>query len=294
MGELFKGDVAVVTGAGNGIGKAEALALAMRGARVIVNDIGAAIDGKTFSHDPADKVVAEIQATGGTALANYDSVSSEEGANNIIQSAIRNFGKIDILINNAGIASHQMIFDISTETWDAVIKTSLYGTFFCTRQASIWMKKQGYGRILNTSSHVGLGMSGCASYSAAKEGIVGFTRTVARDMGQFGVTCNAIRPIAAWRGTVVKDERIEHNRPEDIASLAACLVSQAADQINGCIFEVWRGHVGIYMDPPAVSQVLWKDGDWTTEELVKSIPLTLTEGRKREDLPFTLPFKPLK
>jgi len=292
MDLLHKNRVAVVTGAGNGIGRAEALALASQGALVVVNDIGASVDGKITSHIPADKTVDEIRRMGGIAVANYDSVASESGAENIIASAIENFGRIDILVNNAGITTYKTVDELTTEAWDSVIQTNLYGTFYCTRRACSWMKKQQYGRILNTSSHVGLGMNGLAAYSAAKEGIVGFSRTVARDMAAFGITCNVIRPIAAWRGNSKADPRIDVNRPEDVAVLASFLVSQPADHINACVFEVWRGHIGIYTDPPTVSQILCKEGEWSIDELCRAIPVTLTRGRTREDLPFNLPFKP--
>jgi NAD(P)-dependent dehydrogenase (short-subunit alcohol dehydrogenase family) len=291
MGDMLKGRVAVVTGAGNGLGRAEAMGLAAQGARVIVNDLGTSPDGKGVSTSPADKVVEEIQGAGGSAIACYESVAEEKGANKIIQTAIDTFGRIDILINNAGIVRVQAVYDIPTSDWDAVIKTHLYGTFFCTRYASGMMKQQGYGRIINTSSHVGLGFPGQATYSAAKEGIIGFTRTVARDMGKYGVTCNAIRPIAAWRGAVRKNAWVESNRPEDIAALVVYLASESADHINGCIFEVWRGHIGLFVDPPPVSQILWKEGQWTPEELMKTMPETLTRDRSREALPYTLPFK---
>ena len=291
MGDMLKGRVAVVTGAGNGLGRAEAMGMAAQGARVVVNDIGTSTDGKGVSPDPADKVVEEIKGAGGSAVACYESVAEEKGANKIIQTAIDTFGRIDILINNAGIIRNQMVYDIPTSDWDAVIKTHLYGTFFCTRLASGFMKQQGYGRIINTSSHVGLGFPGQATYSTAKEGIIGFSRTVARDMGKYGVTCNAIRPIAAWRGAVRKNEWVEANRPEDIAALVVYLASESADHINGCIFEVWRGHIGLFVDPPPVSQILWKEGEWSPEELMKMMPETLTRDRSREVLPYTLPFK---
>jgi len=291
MGNMLEGRVAVVTGAGNGLGRAEAIGLAAQGARVVVNDIGTSHDGFGVSHDPADLVVETIKNAGGTAVPNYDSVADEEGAKNIIQTAIDSFGRIDVLINNAGILRIQPVYEIPTEDWEAVIRTHLYGTFYCTRSASAIMKEQGYGRIINTSSHIGLGFQGQSTYSAAKEGIVGFSRSVARDMASFGVTCNVIRPIAAWRGTSVKIEQFEASLPEDIAALVVYLASEAADHINGCIFEVYRGHVGIFTDPPPVNQVLWKDGRWTSEELMKAIPETLTKERSREDLPYTLPFK---
>ena len=144
------------------------------------------------------------------------------------------------------------------------------------------MKHQGYGRIINTASHVGLGWKGFAAYSAAKEGIVGFTRTVARDVAEFGITCNVIRPIAAWRGTKETIPQVAVNRPEDVASLVVYLASKEADHINGCVFEVWRGHVGIYIEPPPVEKVLKKEGPWTIEELAQAIPESLTKGRSRE------------
>jgi len=289
MDRLLEGRVAVVTGAGNGIGRAEAIGLARHGAKVVVNDIGTSYDGQGLSRGPADAVVSEIKSAGNVAIANYDSVATEKGAENIIQTAIDNFGRIDVLINNAGVVQNPHDIDeVSTEDWEILIKTHLYGTFYCTRRACSFMKKQGYGRIINTSSHVGLGWKGFAAYGAAKEGIAGFTRTVAREMAEFGVTCNAIRPIAAWRGTKEKIPRVAVNRPEDVASLVVYLASEQADHINGCIFEVWRGHVGIFIEPPPVQQVLKKEGSWTTEELAEVIPQTLTKGRSRQNLPEVL------
>ena len=291
MGKMLKDRVAVITGAGNGLGRAHAIGMAAQGARVVVNDIGTSIDGLGVSGDPADRVVADIKKNDGIAVASYDSVATEEGAGKIIQTAIDSFGRIDILVNNAGIIRHQMVYEIIPEDWDAVIKTHLYGTFYCTRLASGIMKQQRYGRIINTASHTGLGFHGFSTYSAAKEGIVGFSRTVAREMGEFGVTCNVIRPIAAWRGTEEKMRRGIVHRPEDVAALVIFLASESADHINGCIFEVFRGHVGIFVDPPPVEKVLIKDGQWTPEELEEVIPENLTRGRSRVIFPPALPFK---
>jgi NAD(P)-dependent dehydrogenase (short-subunit alcohol dehydrogenase family) len=248
-----------------------------------VNDIGTSYDGQGSSHAPTDVVVKEIKSTGNDAVASYDSVATEEGAGNIIQTAIDNFGRIDVLINNAGLVREpQGIYEFALEDWEILLKTHLFGTFYCTRRAALFMKKQGYGRIINTASHVGLGWKGFAAYSAAKEGIVGFTRTAARDMAEFGVTCNVIRPIAAWRGTKENIPQVAVNRPEDVASLVVYLASEPADHINGCVFEVWRGHVGIYAEPPPVQNVLKKEGAWTIEELAQAIPQSLTQGRSRE------------
>ena len=291
MSKLLEGRVAVVTGAGNGIGRAEAIGLAKQGAKVVVNDIGTSAYGQGISHEEADTVVKEIKSAGNTAVACYDSVTTQKGAENIIQTAIDNFGRIDVLINNAGLVKNpNNIADINPDDWDILIKTHLYGTFYCTRRACAFMRKQRYGRIINTSSHVGLGFKGFVSYAAAKEGIVGLTRVVARDMAEFGVTCNAIRPIAAWRGAAAKNPKIEVNRPEDVAALVVYLASEQADHINGCIFEVWRGHVGIFTEPPQVQEVLKKEGAWTTEELAKAIPQTLTKGRSQEKFPRILEF----
>ncbi len=283
MGKLLEGRVAVVTGSGNGIGRAEAIGLAKQGAKVVVNDIGTSYNGIGSSQKPADTVVKEIKSFGGIAVSNYDSVATLRGAQRIIKTAIDNFGKIDVLVNNAGVVRDpQSTDEVDTGTWEILIKTHLYGTFYCTRYASTFMRKQGYGHIINTSSHVGLGWKGFASYGAAKEGIAGFTRTAARDLAEFGINCNAIRPLAAWRGSKEISPEMMPNRPEDIAALVVFLASEKAHDINGCIFEVWHGHVGIFEEPPPVKEVLNKKEAWTSEELAEMIPQTLTRGRSRE------------
>jgi 3-oxoacyl-[acyl-carrier protein] reductase len=309
MADLLNGRVAVVTGAGKGLGRAEAVALAARGARVVVNDLGAAIDGSGSSRGPADQVVTEIKQAGGEAVASYASVADAAGADSIVKTAVDSFGRLDVLVNNAGFTRDRMVYNVPDEEWDAVLKTNLYGTFYCLRAACRVMRPQGYGRIVNTSSHSGLGNMGQASYAAAKEGIVGLTRTVAYDMGRYGVTCNAIRPVAGTRGfqelveqkglreawvkiwgAELAEKRLkqmlELNQPEDVAALVVYLASEKADNVNGCIFEVWHGHVGVYADPPPVAQVLWKDGRWTPEELAENLPLTLTRDKVRERPPF--------
>jgi NAD(P)-dependent dehydrogenase (short-subunit alcohol dehydrogenase family) len=291
MGDMLQGRVAVITGAGNGLGRAHAIGFAEQGARVVVNDLGTSHDGHGASHSEADAVVKQIRNAGGVAVANYASVVEEDGAKSIIQQAVDEFGRIDILVNNAGIIRHQDIDAIKTDDWNLTIKTHLYGMMYCTRAATAYMKKQKYGRILCTSSHIGLGFPGQASYSTVKEGIVGFARTVAREMAQYGTTCNILRPIAVWRGPgpKIKNPIYEANQPEDVAALATYLVSEAADPINGCIFEVFHGHVGIFVEPAPVEKVIKKDGSWTAEELAREIPAQLTAGRSREAFPFTLP-----
>jgi NAD(P)-dependent dehydrogenase (short-subunit alcohol dehydrogenase family) len=280
--KMFEGRVAVITGAGNGIGRAEAKLFAKYGAKVVVNDIGTTISGAGTSNTPADIVVKAIQDAGGEAIANYDSVAIEQGADKIIKAAIDKWGRIDILVNNAGVFTALNDVDkMPTEDFDKIMKTHLYGTFFCSRAAAGYMKKQGYGRIINTSSHVGLGWRSNAAYASAKEAIVGFTRAIARDMAESGGTVNAIRPLAMWRGMREEDQKNTTDLPEDIAPLVVFLGSEAAEDITGRIFEVWHGHVGIFTEPPIVQESLVKQGAWTVEELVKLVPQKLTKGSKR-------------
>lgn len=291
MGEMLKGRTAVVTGAGNGLGRAYAIGFAAQGASVVVNDLGTSHDGHGVSREAADLVVDRIREEGGVAVANYASVTGEEGAGSIIRQAIDAFGRIDILVNNAGIIRNQPLDSISTEDWDLMLRTHLYGMMFCTRAAAPLMRQQNYGRILCTSSHIGLGFPGQATYSTVKEGIVGFARTVAREMAPYGTTCNILRPVAAWRGVSpeFRNPKVEVHKPEDVAALATYLVSEAADSINGCIFEVFHGHVGIYSEPPAIDKIIEKDGMWTAEELAEAVPAKLAPGRSREVFPETLP-----
>ncbi len=291
MGNMLKNRIAVITGAGNGLGKAHALGMAAQGAKVVVNDIGTSANGDGESNNPADLVARIIKDKGGEAVANYDSVATEEGARNIIRTAINKFGRIDILVNNAGIIRGNFIHKIDTSDWDQMIKVHLYGTFYCTREAVPFMIEQKYGRIINTSSHNGLGMKGGVAYSAAKEGITGFTRAVARDMAEFGVTCNVIRPIAAWRGAPVKIQEFEEKRPDDVAVLVVYLASEEAGHINSCVFEVYNGHVGMFEEPPPVKGVIYKDGSFTPEDLARIMPRTLTKDRTIDSLPDVLPFK---
>lgn len=292
MTEKLKDRVAVITGAGRGIGRGIALHMAAGGAKVVVNDLGGATDGSGASQRPADEVVKEIQAKGGIAVANYDSVSTKQGGENIIKTSVDNFGRIDILVNNAGILRDRMIFNMSEEEWDLVVKVHLYGHFYCTRPASAYMKQQNGGRIINISSPAGLGNVGQANYSAAKEGIVGFTRTVARDLGRFGVTCNAIRPVAATRLTLRPEleaalkkmgkaeelTKLASLLPEDIAPFVVFLCTEEAANINGCVFLVTGGQIGLYEPQPMPQRIIYKDGRWSLEELLNIVPSTLAAG----------------
>lgn len=302
MGNRLKDKVAVVTGAGRGIGRAEALALAAEGAKVVVNDPGVEYDGSGFSQTPASEVCHEIKEAGGICIPNFDSVATPEGGEKIIGTAIDAYGRIDILINNAGILRDRMIFNMTDEEWDLVIKVHLYGTFHCTRRACIYMRQQGWGRIINTSSIAGLGNLGQANYSAAKEGIVGFTRTIAKDMAKYNVTCNAIRPMAATRFTikqefketiakkaagmgVTDDAEIQKlydsmfsAKPEHVAIFVAYLATEDAAYITGRTFFINGANIGLYNDPCIISQINKDLGFWSMDELLRIVPGQLCKG----------------
>src|SRR5438093_8509902 len=200
MSEKLKGRNAVVTGAGRGIGRAVAMLLASEGANVVVNDSGVSVDGSGHDNGPAEQVAKEIKDAGGSAVANYDSVATAAGGENMVRQCVDAFGRIDILINVAGILRDRMIFNMAEEEWDDVIRVHLKGHFNTIKPASILMRQQRFGRIVNFSSISGLrGNSGQANYGAAKAGIAGLTRVVARDLGRYGVTCNCIAPGAMTR-----------------------------------------------------------------------------------------------
>jgi NAD(P)-dependent dehydrogenase (short-subunit alcohol dehydrogenase family) len=289
MADRLKGKVAIVTGSGGGIGRGHALALASEGAKIVINDVGAAVTGAGTSSKPADVVVAEIKALGGEAVANYDSVSVKEGAENIIKTALSAFGKLDVLVNNAGILRDRMIYNMADEEWDSVIKVHLYGTFYTTRAACVIFRQQRSGRIINTSSISGLGNRGQSNYSAAKEGIVGLTRTVALEMGRYGVTCNSIRPNAGTRMTLSEDMKqmaqktgnvgivrmMEALKPEDIAPIVVWLASDASANVNGRNFFVQTGRIALFSEPAQIKSIT-KQGSFTLDEVFKMIPEQLT------------------
>jgi NAD(P)-dependent dehydrogenase (short-subunit alcohol dehydrogenase family) len=305
MGRL-EGKVAIVTGAGRGIGRGIALLMAREGARVVVNDPGVGPDGVGFDQGPADQVVQEIRSQGGNAVANYDNVASVEGGENIIRQCVETFGRIDILVNNAGIVRPRMIFNMTEEEWDAVIAVHLKGTFNCTRHASVLMRQQRFGRIINFTSESGLwGNAGQANYGAAKAGIAGFTRVVARDLGRYGVTCNAIAPRAWTRMTATIPgrqaqqqelvERMQRLRPELIAPMVCYLASDYAWNINGQVFMVYAGTVAL-LRPPVPWRTVYKPGLWTADEIAQVMP-SLLEGTRNpapppEDL--EIPGRPRK
>ncbi len=288
MGDRLKGKVAIVTGAGGGIGRGEALALASEGAKVVVNDLGGAVDGSGASKSLADEVVEQIKKAGGEAAANYDSVATAEGGENIVKTAVDAFGKLDILVNNAGILRDRMVFNMSDEEWDIVMKVHLYGHFYTTRNACILFRQQRSGRIINTSSVAGLGVTiGQPNYGAAKEGIIGLTRQVAVAMGRYGVTCNAIRPNAGTRLTLSDEmkkvwpqaaiDALEQMRPEDVAPLVVWLASDDAANVNGRTFFVQSGLIALYSEP-VQEKSIDKAGGFTIDEVFQLMPTKVTAG----------------
>jgi hypothetical protein len=303
MGDRLKGRVAIVTGAGRGIGRGEALLLASEGASVVVNDFGGGSHGEGGEKGPADEVVDEIKKLGVGAVANYGSVADFKTGEELVQQALDNFGRLDIVVNNAGILRDRMVFNMSEDDWDAVIAVHLKGTFNVTRAACVVFRQQRSGVIVNTSSESGLGNMGQANYSAAKEGIIGFTRTVARDMGRYGVRCNAIRPRAATR-LVISDEMREAaqrggaagmnldvlkafekaNPPEAVAPLVVWLCTDEAANVNGRNFLVAGNQIGLYSEPQVIADVKL-DHVVTLDELSVLMPEHVTKDLKNQFAP---------
>jgi len=276
--------------------------LAEEGAKVVVNDLGGAVDGDGNSNSPADDVVAEITAAGGTAVANYDSVSSMEGGENIVQTALDNYDKLDIVVTPAGILRDRMIFNMTEQEWDDVIAVHLKGTFTVVKHASILFRQQRSGRIITFSSESGLfGNSGQGNYAAAKSGIAGFTKVVAKDLGRYGVTANSIAPRAATRmiGTIPDTARqmrearggreeapepTRVNEPDDVAPFVCYLASDAAENINGQTFMVYGGNITLLSQPRRI-RTIFKEGQWTLDEIGTMVPENITQGLKNPSPP---------
>jgi NAD(P)-dependent dehydrogenase (short-subunit alcohol dehydrogenase family) len=298
VGERLKGRTAVVTGAGRGIGRSVALLLADEGANVVVNDPGVDLDGSGEDSAPARQVVAEIRESGGNAVPAFDSVATAAGGESIIKTALDNYGRIDIVVNVAGILRDRMIFNMTEQEWDDVIAVHLKGHYNTIKPASVLMRQQRSGRIINFSSISGLaGNVGQANYGAAKAGIAGLTRVVARDLGRYGVTCNAIAPGAATRMTASVPESARQARaragvlragasnsapsdsndplytagPEYVAPMVVWLCTDAAWNVNGKVFHVRGGSIALAAEETPVRQ-LTKDGTWTVEELISLVP----------------------
>ncbi len=241
----FNGKVAVVTGAGAGLGRVYALELAKRGAKIVVNDLGGSRDGSgDGSASPADKVVAEIKALGGEAVANYDNVATAEGGENIVKTALDKFGGLNILINNAGILRDKSFSKMDPDNWQAVLSVHLHGGYHVTRPAFAAMKEAGYGRIVVTTSAAGLyGNFGQTNYSAAKMGLIGLMNTLKHEGAKYNIKVNAIAPIAASRLTedVMPPDLFEKSKPEFVAPMVMALCSEDCS-VTGQIFNAGMGY----------------------------------------------------
>ncbi len=276
MGRL-DGKVAVITGAGGGIGRQHALLFAAEGARVLVNDPGANRDG-SGQGDAADSVVQEIVAAGGEAVANKLAVGTAETAAEIMQAAMDTFGKLDVLLNNAGILRDRTILKMTTDEWDDVIRVHLTGTFTCLQAAARIMKDQGTGgRIINTSSSSGLlGNFGQANYGAAKAGIYGLTRVAALEFARYGITVNAIAPMAMTRMLeslpgIDAETASEALAPERISPMVAFLATDAAAKINGLTFGVEGNEIFAYRMLASHGVTRYETTCWTIEDIESSL-----------------------
>ena len=284
---ICDGRVVVITGAGRGIGREHALEFASQGAKLVINDLGAEVDGTGSSAGPAGEVVDEIRGMGGEAVANGDDVSDWEGARRLVQTAIDSFGRLDAVVNNAGILRDRMLFNMEPEEWDAVIRVHLRGTFGPSRHAvAYWrdLAKAGQpvdARIINTSSSSGIfGNPGQTNYGAAKAGIAAFTVIAAQEVERYGITVNAIYPgaltrmtedLGRWRGRELTAEELERRSPENIAPLVVWLASAESRGITGRVFGVSGGRItvaeGWHGGPRAE-----KDGRWDPAELGAVVP----------------------
>jgi len=274
---MLGGKVVIVTGAGGGIGRDIALMAGAHGARVVVNDIGAALDGRGQDEGPAARVVAEIRAAGGEAVASLDSVADAEGAGRIVQVALDAFGRLDGVVNNAGILRDTFFHKMSEEEWDRVVKVHLYGSFHVSRAAAPIFKQQQSGALVHMTSTSGLiGNLAQANYSAAKLGIVGLSKSIALDMQRFGVRSNCIAPFA-WSRMIssikidspeqeARVARLQQMTPAKIAPLAVYLLSDRAGSVSGQIFCVRNNEIFLFSQPRPVRSVQ-REGGWTPDQI---------------------------
>ena len=297
----LEGRTAVVTGAGRGIGREIALLLAREGANVVVNDLGVSRGGEATAERPADNVVAEIRAAGGTAIANFNSVADHKQAAEIIESCVSAFGKMDILVNVAGFLRERMIWNMTEDEFDSVVNVHLKGHWNMCHHAIRHMKEKGYGRILNFTSSAFKGSVGQSNYAAAKGGVISLSRSIAREVWKYGITCNVICPSADTRMTLTEAVKANRDRklasgvmsqeeydrftqprgPEHVAPVIAYLCTDEAGWINGEIFHVEKGDIHNFYYGETMRQITKEDGAlFTVDELIEKIP-SMLEGVPR-------------
>ena len=287
MSELrFDGRVAIITGAGGGLGRSHALELARRGAKVLVNDLGGAVDGSGSSMSAADRVVDEITALGGIAAPNHDSVATAEGGRAIVQGAVDAFGRVDILVNNAGILRDKAFHKMDDAMIESVIDVHLKGALYVSQPAYRLMREQGYGRIVNTSSASGLfGNFGQANYGAAKAGLAGLTRVLALEGASHGIKVNAIAPIAATRMTAeILGTLADKVSPDSVSPLVAYLAHEECS-VSGHIYSVAGGRIARIFVAETHGVVLGKN---TPEEIQAKLSLIDVMDGERYHLPSSL------
>ena len=289
--------VAIITGSGRGIGRGIAMEMAAEGAKVVIVDPGVNVDGTGQDHSVAAQVAEEIRAAGGEAVPCMESVTAMEGGEKIIQTAVDNFGRLDIVVTCAGILRDRMIFNMSEQEWDDVIAVHLKGTFTVVKHACILFRQQRSGRIITFSSESGLvGNSGQANYGAAKSGIAGFTKVVAKDMGRYGVTANAIAPRANTRmigdipdsaaeirarsgvAAIPGEDTLTELDPTHIAPFVCYLASDYAQNVNGQTFLVYGDTVSLMSQPRPERSIYEPSGHWDMETLAPLARDVLTQG----------------
>ena len=292
---LLDGKVAVVTGAGSGIGRTVALGLAAAGASVVVNDHGVSVDGREPSSGPAEAVVKEIETRGGRAVPSAQSVATMAGGRAAIDAALKSFGDLHVLVCCAGILRERMIFNMSEEEWDAVIAVHLKGHFTVMQPATRHMREKRAGRIITFTSTAGLeGSPGQPNYSAAKEGIVGLTRSTALAMAKYGVTVNCISPTADTRMTQrLPDERRGQAMapPEAIAPVVTFLASERAAHVTGQVIGVRGNQVTLFSHPAPLRQLTGRE-PWTAEALAEVYDHALGQDRLRRLDALKIPWPP--
>lgn len=303
MGNRLEGRVAVITGAGRGIGRGVALQMAEEGAKVVVADFGGNLDGSGNDAGPADSVVREIRAAGGAAIAHYGDVSKFADVRDLVDTTLKEFGRLDIMCHVAGILRDRMIFNMAEEEWDAVLAVHLRGAFNCVRTAVEPMIRQRYGRILLFSSGSGLGSTGQANYSAAKEGMVGFARALARELGPYGIAVNAIYPGGNTRMTqsvpaaasqiraaagilrvgggltnpAAAPEGPTPRDPENNAPTVAWLCTEAGGAVSGHVIGTSGWQASRYSQRKVIRSI-HQPRNWTVAELAKAVPEQLLAG----------------